>query len=43
MKNPKLLAEFLKELESANLIELKISEERLEIVANRFLTNQNLY
>jgi hypothetical protein len=43
MENPKLLATFLKELENANLIELKISDERLEIVANKFLTGQNLY
>lgn len=42
MTNPKLLADFLKELETANLIELKMSEERLEIVANKFLTNQKL-
>jgi hypothetical protein len=43
MTQPTTLADFLRELESANLIELKISDERLEIVANRFLTGQNLY
>lgn len=42
MNEIKNLIEFLKELEKANLIELKMSDDRLEIVANKFLTGQKL-
>lgn len=42
MNEIKTLVNFLKELEKENLIELKMSDERLEIIANKFLTGQNL-
>ena len=41
METIKLLTGFIKELESSNLIDIKTSKD-IEILANRFLTNQKL-
>jgi hypothetical protein len=42
MENITLLTDFLKQLEKSNLIDLKISDKRLALVANNFLTGQPL-
>ena len=41
MTEIKLLSYFVKELEKANLIEIKTNKD-LDILANKYLTNQKL-
>ena len=42
MDRIKDLKDFVNELENANLIDVKIDQDRLEILANRFLTGQKI-